>query len=60
MKSASVQGFLLLHYHECFPTYFKYLVESLESGKIKALYDLGKDKQLVGVEGIIDGVEVSH
>jgi len=59
-RSAAVQGYLLLHYQECFPTYFKYLVENLESGKLKALYDLGKEKKLAGIEGIIDGVEYLH
>jgi len=59
-KSASVQGFLLMHYGDCFPTYFKYLRESLESGKIRAICDFGKDEELMGMEGIIKGVEYLH
>ncbi|XP_054724598.1 prostaglandin reductase 3-like [Uloborus diversus] len=62
-KSASVQGFLLLHYQECFPTYLKYMMERLQGGELKVLVDDGKSltgKEFFGLEGIIRAVEHLH
>jgi len=60
LRSASVQGYLVLHYGDCFPTYFKYLSEHVQSGKIRVVYDMGEDEEFVGMEGIIKGVEHLH
>ncbi|KFM61023.1 Zinc-binding alcohol dehydrogenase domain-containing protein 2, partial [Stegodyphus mimosarum] len=62
-KSASLQGFLVLHYAECFGTYFKYLSERLENGELKTVCDTGKDStgtEFFGMEGIIKAVEHLH
>ncbi|GBM56791.1 Prostaglandin reductase 3 [Araneus ventricosus] len=62
-KSASVIGFLLLHYGECFASYLKYMGESMEAGKIKCVLDNGEKstgKEFFGMEGIIRGVEHLH
>ncbi|KAG8195210.1 hypothetical protein JTE90_027953 [Oedothorax gibbosus] len=62
-KSAAVQGFLFFSYKECFPTYFKYLCDSVQSKKLKPLIDTGistAEGEFVGMEGIIRGVEYLH
>ncbi|KAF8792486.1 prostaglandin reductase 3-like [Argiope bruennichi] len=62
-KSASVVGFMLLHFGECFASYFKYMSETLEAGKIKVVLDNGEKStgnEFFGMEGIIRGVEHLH
>ncbi|XP_035222154.1 prostaglandin reductase 3-like isoform X1 [Stegodyphus dumicola] len=62
-KSAALQGFLLLHFSECFETYFKHLKERIEKGELKAVIDTGEDTtgtEFVGMEGVIRGVEHLH
>ncbi|XP_015930656.2 prostaglandin reductase 3 [Parasteatoda tepidariorum] len=62
-KSTAVQGFLLTHYMDCFPTYYKYLSEHLQSGKLRIVIDTGSktaDGEFLGMEGIIRGVEHLH
>ncbi|GFV35595.1 probable quinone oxidoreductase [Trichonephila clavipes] len=62
-KSAAVQGFFLPAYADCKIPYFKYLSESLETGKLKIIYDNGAKTagtEFFGVEGIIEGVEHLH
>ncbi|KAG8197489.1 hypothetical protein JTE90_007228 [Oedothorax gibbosus] len=63
MKSAAVQGFLLFYFTDCFPTYFKYLCENVQSKKLTPLVDTGlstPEGEFVGMEGIIRGVEHLH
>jgi len=63
LKSAAVQGFLLSDYGDCFETYFKYMFENLESGKLKPVFDIGEKTaggEFFGMDGIINGVEHLH
>ncbi|GFS97673.1 prostaglandin reductase 3 [Nephila pilipes] len=62
-KSAAVQGFILSHYAECIGPYLKYLSESLETGKLKVVYDNGEKTigtEFFGIDGIFKGVEHLH
>ncbi|CAL1262452.1 unnamed protein product [Larinioides sclopetarius] len=62
-KSATVMGFLVSAYNECFASYFKFMSESIESGKLKILIDNGEKStgnEFFGMEGIIRGVEHLH
>ncbi|GBO17658.1 hypothetical protein AVEN_228872-1 [Araneus ventricosus] len=55
-------GFLLTQYPDEEGYYFKYLSESLESGKLTVVCDNGEKttgSEFFGVEGIIKAVEVS-
>ncbi|GBM98121.1 Prostaglandin reductase 3 [Araneus ventricosus] len=63
LKSAAVVGFYVLDYNECFASYFKFMSESIESGKLKILTDNGEKStgsEFFGMEGIIRGVEHLH
>ncbi|KAF8792484.1 Prostaglandin reductase 3 like protein [Argiope bruennichi] len=62
-KSATVQGFLFTQYPDEEGYYFKYLSESLESGKLTVVCDNGEKttgSEFFGVEGIIKAVEHLH
>ncbi|GBO04620.1 hypothetical protein AVEN_186548-1, partial [Araneus ventricosus] len=62
-KSAAVMGFLLTQYPDEEGYYFKYLSESLESGKLTVVCDNGEKttgSEFFGVEGIIKAVEHLH
>ncbi|GBM56794.1 Prostaglandin reductase 3 [Araneus ventricosus] len=59
-KSAAVMGFLVVAYNECFSSYFKFMSESVESGKLKILTDNGEKStgsEFFDMEGIIRAVE---
>ncbi|GIY99309.1 prostaglandin reductase 3 [Caerostris extrusa] len=62
-KSATIQGFLLSHYANCFSSYYNYLKELLDCGKLKALYDNGENtagEEFFDLGGVIKGVEHLH
>ncbi|XP_015930669.1 prostaglandin reductase 3 [Parasteatoda tepidariorum] len=62
-NSSAIQGFLVLHYADCFATYFKYMMENVQSGKLRAIVDNGATttgEEFVGLEGVYKGVEHLH
>ncbi|GFS39951.1 prostaglandin reductase 3 [Trichonephila inaurata madagascariensis] len=62
-KSASVIGFLVLEFKECFASYFKFMSESLQEGKLRIINDDGQkstESEFFGMDGIIRAVEHLH
>ncbi|GFQ72535.1 prostaglandin reductase 3 [Trichonephila clavata] len=62
-KSASVIGFLVLEFKECFGSYFKFMSESLQEGKLRIINDDGQKStgsEFFGMDGIIRAVEHLH